>query len=96
MYLVGMGSILPNIMNAVVLTSALSCGNSFCYVAIRSLNGLANDGRAPKIFARTNKHGVPYVAAALTIAILCLSYMTVSSSTATVCKSTSRELERFS
>jgi len=84
MQLAGMSNVLPQIMNAVVLISALSCGNSFCYVCIRTLNALANDGRAPKIFARTNKAGVPWPASLLVLSILCLAYMTVSKSTGVV------------
>jgi hypothetical protein len=38
--------ILPHIINAMVLLSAFSAGNSFLYSASRSLYGLALDGKA--------------------------------------------------
>lgn len=47
------------IMNAIILTSVLSAGNSGMYVSSRMLYALARDGKAPAIFGRTNKRGVP-------------------------------------
>jgi len=48
-----------SLMNVVILTSVLSCGNSCMYVATRMLYSLAVEGKAPKIFARVNSRGVP-------------------------------------
>ncbi len=42
-------SMLPDLVNAAVLTSAFSAGNSYVYCASRSLYGLALDGKAPRI-----------------------------------------------
>ena len=47
-----------SIMNAVILTSILSCGNSSLYVSSRMLYALSKEGKAPKIFGRLNKRGV--------------------------------------
>ncbi|CUH96516.1 Aromatic amino acid transport protein AroP [Propionispora sp. 2/2-37] len=68
-----------NVLNAVVLTAALSAYNSALYSNGRMLYGLAVQGNAPRIFARLNSSGIP-VAAILTstgftlIAVL-LSYL---------------------
>jgi lysine-specific permease len=48
-----------SIMNAVILTSVLSCGNSSMYAASRTLQHMAERGAAPKFFARNSKRGVP-------------------------------------
>lgn len=47
------------VMNAVILTSVLSCGNSSIYAASRMLYALAKSGKAPKIFGKTNSRGIP-------------------------------------
>jgi lysine-specific permease len=50
------------IMNAVILTSILSCGNSGMYASTRMLYSMAMENKAPKIFAKVNKGGVPIIA----------------------------------
>lgn len=45
--------VLPDIVNALVLASAFSAGNSYVYCASRSLFGLALEGKAPKILTRS-------------------------------------------
>jgi L-asparagine permease len=49
-----------SIMNAVILTAALSATNSGLYSTGRILRSLAARGEAPKITGRMNKHHVPY------------------------------------
>ncbi|KUL85938.1 hypothetical protein ZTR_06380 [Talaromyces verruculosus] len=51
--------VLPSIINAVVLTSAFSAGNSFFYASTRVLYSTALDGKAPG-FLEYEKFGVPY------------------------------------
>ncbi|WP_277404321.1 amino acid permease [Achromobacter xylosoxidans] len=62
-----------SIMNAVVLTSVLSAGNSGMYAATRMLSSLARDGKAPRIFGRVARNGVPLWAllATTVVAALC-------------------------
>ncbi|MEG0157705.1 MAG: amino acid permease, partial [Anaerovoracaceae bacterium] len=55
-----------SVMNAVILTSVLSAGNSGLYVSSRMLYALAKDGKAPKIFAKLSKHKIPLNALILT------------------------------
>ncbi|KAI1499576.1 amino acid permease [Biscogniauxia marginata] len=69
--------ILPSIINAVVLTSAWSAGNSFFYASTRVLYSSALDGKAPKILAY-ERWGVPYGSVAATTALSCLCYLNVN------------------
>ena len=65
-----------SVMNAVILTSVLSCGNSGMYAASRFLWAMAKEGRAPKIFAKTNKRGVPVNAIYLTTLVGMAAFLT--------------------
>jgi lysine-specific permease len=47
------------IMNAVILTAVLSAGNSGMYASTRMLYTLACDGKAPRIFSKLSRGGVP-------------------------------------
>lgn len=74
---------LPSIINAVILSSAVSAGNSFFYASTRVLYSTALDGKAPR-FLRYEKFGVPYACVAITTALSLLVYLNVSSSSAEV------------
>ncbi|EPY51048.1 proline specific permease [Schizosaccharomyces cryophilus OY26] len=76
--------VLNHIINAVILTSSISSGNSFLFAGSRSLYSLAVEGQAPKIFKRCNRWGVPYVSVLFTIAIASLAFLNSSSSSAMV------------
>lgn len=76
--------VLNHIINAVVLTSAASCGNAFLYAASRTLFSLSKKGLAPKIFTKTNGWGVPYFSVLATFSIACLAYLNVSVSSLVV------------
>jgi amino acid transporter len=75
---------LPHIINAVILSSAWSCGNSFLFAASRNLYALAITGNAPKIFAKCSKRGIPIYAVIAVFVTTSLSFMTISSNSATV------------
>ncbi|KAJ6438132.1 proline-specific permease [Purpureocillium lavendulum] len=74
---------LPSIINAVVLSSAWSAGNSFFYASTRVLYAAALDGKAPKIL-RWERFGVPYGCVAATTALSCLVYLNVNNRSAEV------------
>ncbi|KAI9641623.1 hypothetical protein NHQ30_009477 [Ciborinia camelliae] len=76
--------VIPSIINAVVLTSAWSSGNSSMLGGTRMLFGLAKNGHAPKIFTKVNRAGVPYMAAILFSVFMGLGYMTLSSTASEV------------
>ncbi|KAJ0282538.1 hypothetical protein COL940_005090 [Colletotrichum noveboracense] len=76
--------ILPHIVNALILTSAFSAGNSTTYCATRTLYGMALEGKAPRFLAKCNKAGVPYYSVAVVMCFGGLSFLQVSNSTAAV------------
>ncbi|KZF24806.1 hypothetical protein L228DRAFT_104472 [Xylona heveae TC161] len=76
--------VVPSIINAVVLTSAWSAGNSAMLGGSRVLYGLAREGHAPKIFTRTSRFGIPYVAVLSIGLFMVLGYMTLEDSASTV------------
>ena len=69
-------SIAASIMNAVVLTSVVSAANSGMYASTRMLYSLAKDGGAPKIFSKTSKNGIPFIALLATTAVALLTFLT--------------------
>ena len=75
---------LDSVVNAVILLSAWSAGNSYLYLASRALYSLAITGNAPAIFARCTKGGLPYYAMAASASVSLLAYLNVASSGATV------------
>ena len=58
-----------SVINAVILTSILSAGNSGLYASTRMLYALSRQGNAPAFLGRTNSRGVPVPALAVTAAI---------------------------
>jgi amino acid transporter len=76
--------VLPDIVNAIVLASAFSAGNSYVYCASRSLYGLALEGKAPRFLTKCTKQGVPVYCVAVTLAIALLSFLQVSNNAAVV------------
>ncbi|SPO39016.1 probable general amino acid permease [Pseudozyma flocculosa] len=76
--------VLPSIVNAAIITSALSAGCSDLYTTSRSLYSLAQKGQAPKIFSRTLKNGIPHYAVAVCWLVGALAYLGSSSTSADV------------
>lgn len=64
------------VMNAVILTAVLSAGNSGMYASTRMLYTLASEGKAPRIFARLSKGGVPRNALYATTVVAGLCFLT--------------------
>lgn len=75
---------LPSIINAVVLISAFSAGNSDLYAASRTLYGMACMGQAPRFLRYCTKNGVPVWSLVVTASIGLLAYMNVSTNGGTV------------
>ena len=59
-----------HILNAVVITAAISAINSDTFGAGRMMYGLAEQGHAPKAFAKISRHGVPWMTVATMAAVL--------------------------
>ena len=70
--------VLPHIINAAVLLSAFSAGNSYVFCASRTLYGMALEGKAPKILTKCSKRGVPYWSVSVVLAIAMLSFLSVN------------------
>ncbi|MEC4114610.1 amino acid permease [Myroides pelagicus] len=63
------------LMNAVILTSILSAGNSGMYASTRMLYAMGKDGMAHKNFQKTNKHGVPVLALLATALVVMVIFV---------------------
>ena len=68
-------AIAASVMNAVILTSVLSAGNSGMYASSRVLYALARDGKAPRFLGRLNKKGIPMNALLVTTAVGMLAFL---------------------
>lgn len=75
---------LPGIVNGCILLFVFSAANSDLYIATRTIYGLAREGKAPRILARTDRKGVPIYALALSSAFALLAFMNVSDDSKTV------------
>ncbi|KMZ42455.1 MULTISPECIES: amino acid permease [Bacillales] len=64
-----------SVMNAVILTSVLSAGNSGMYASTRMLWNLAKERKAPKWFVKVTSNGVPINALILTALIGALAFL---------------------
>ncbi len=64
-----------SLMNAIILTSVLSCANSGLYASTRMLYAMAKEGKAPRIFGKVNKRGVPTNSLYATSAIGLLAFL---------------------
>ncbi|CEA06878.1 Proline-specific permease ProY [Arthrobacter saudimassiliensis] len=59
-----------HILNAVVITAALSAINADTFGAGRMMYGLARQGQAPAAFARVSRHGVPWLTVSVMAVVL--------------------------
>ncbi|KAL2014221.1 hypothetical protein VTN00DRAFT_1746 [Thermoascus crustaceus] len=76
--------VLDHIVNAVILTSAWSSGNSFLYMSSRSLYSLAVSNNAPSIFKACNRWGLPYMAVGVSSLFSGLAYLSLGTSSSIV------------
>ncbi|KAJ9113727.1 hypothetical protein QFC20_001752 [Naganishia adeliensis] len=68
---------LPHVVNGVLLVAAWSAGNSDLYASSRVVYAMALEGKAPAIFRRCTKGGVPVYAVALTALFGLLGFLCV-------------------
>ena len=69
------GDYAASVMNFVILSSVLSCGNSSLYVSSRMLYAMAHSGKAPRAFGRVNGRGVPVLAVCATGLVGALAFL---------------------
>jgi lysine-specific permease len=65
-----------DLMNAIILITMISAGNSGVYSSSRTLLALANNGDAPRFFARINRFGIPIYCVLASCFIGCLAFLT--------------------
>ncbi len=65
-----------SLMNAVILTSVLSAGNSGMYASSRMLYAMAKDGKAPAWLGKVNSRGVPINSLLLTTVVASACFLT--------------------
>lgn len=74
--------ILPaaSLINALIVISVISAGNSSLYVASRTLFFMSRNGKAFKFLGRANKAGVPWAGIIFTNIFACIVFLDISSS----------------
>ncbi|CAN8104504.1 unnamed protein product [Discula destructiva] len=77
-------TVMPDITNALMLTSIFSAGNTYTYAATRNLYGLALEGRAPKFLRKTWRNGVPFYCFCVVMLFPFLAFLQLGSGSATV------------
>ncbi|EKZ4813735.1 amino acid permease [Listeria monocytogenes] len=73
-----------SVMNAVILTSVLSAGNSGLYASTRMLWALARDKKAPKFLGKVNRRGIPMAALIVTTIVGAMTFITTLTENGTV------------
>ncbi|POR38332.1 General amino-acid permease GAP1 [Tolypocladium paradoxum] len=68
-------TILPSVMNGVILVAVLSVGNSAVYGSSRTLAALAEQSHAPKVFSYIDRKGRPLMAIIFALALGLLAYL---------------------
>ncbi|KAG6832374.1 hypothetical protein H0H92_002642 [Tricholoma furcatifolium] len=74
--------VLNHIINAAILIFVMSAANSDLYIASRTLYGLAIEGKAPAIFKKVNRLGVPWPSLIVCTLFCGLVFLNVESSSA--------------
>lgn len=69
---------LPGFLNGCILIFVFSAANSDLYISSRTLYSLAKEGDAPRIFAYTNRRGVPIYSLAVSVVLACIAFMNVA------------------
>ena len=75
---------LPHVVNALLITSIFSAGNTYTYCATRSLYSLAIEGRAPRFLRKVTRNGVPIYCFAIVMIFPFLSFLQLSDNSAKV------------
>ncbi|TKX19197.1 general amino acid permease-3 [Elsinoe australis] len=75
---------LPHVVNALLLTSIFSAGNTYTYCATRSLYSLVIESKGPKFLSKVTKSGVPIYCFGVTMLFPLLSFLQVSNNTSQV------------
>ncbi|SJL18075.1 related to general amino acid permease (Agp2) [Armillaria ostoyae] len=74
--------VLPHIVNALIMLSIFSAGNSYVFCASRTLYGMALQRRLPRFLTRCTWNGVPIYCIGIAILVALLAFLQVSNDTA--------------
>lgn len=75
---------LPSVINAALITSAVSAASSDIYTSSRAIYSLSIAGQLPRIFARTTRRGLPYVSVLFSVLFSFLSFLDLGSGSSVV------------
>ncbi|CAK5271722.1 unnamed protein product [Mycena citricolor] len=75
---------LPHVVNALVMLSIFSAGNSYVYTASRTLYGMALEGQMPRVFARCSKRGVPIYAVGASMLFSSMAFLQLNKASAVI------------
>lgn len=75
---------LPHLVNALLVTSIFSAGNTYTFASMRSLHAMACQGHAPKFLQKCTKRGVPIYCFAVTMIFPLLSFLQLGNSSSEV------------
>lgn len=67
-----------HVVNALIVISVISAGNSSLYVASRTVLHLARTKKAPAFLGVADKRGVPWAALVFTNIVACISFLSVA------------------
>ncbi|RPA81683.1 general amino acid permease AGP3 [Ascobolus immersus RN42] len=67
-----------HVINALIVISVISAGNSSLYVASRTILYMARSNKAPKFLGKTDTRGVPWAALIFTNIVACISFLSVA------------------
>lgn len=76
--------VLPHIINAVIVVSTLSVGNSALYGSSRTLHALAEQGFAPKFLRYVDRAGRPLISVIISLLFGLISFLVYSGSSGVV------------
>jgi len=75
---------LQHVINSIALIFVLSSANTDLYISSRTLYGLALEGKAPRVFKRVNRFGVPYAALGASVLVACFAFLSIGEGTGKV------------
>lgn len=73
-----------NVLDSIFVVFAVSAGSAHLYVSSRTLYSMATQKKAPSIFTKCTKSGVPYLSVLFSASFGLLAYLSVSDSAMTV------------
>lgn len=76
--------VLPHVVNALIMLSIFSAGNSYVFCASRALYDMALQSRLPGFLTRCTRNGVPIYCVGVTMLIALLAFLQVLNGTAKV------------